>query len=69
MIMHYCDFPNNQRKEYNKNTEGGNAIITMVCSMIIFNLVIQNIVNEFTKIKSQMFALRLVQTKICKKLM
>ena len=30
IIMHYCDFLNNQRKEYNKNTEGANDIITMV---------------------------------------
>ena len=64
MIMYYFDFPNDQRKEYTKNAEGAIDIIIMVCSMInFFYLTIQNIINEFTEIKSQMLTLGQVQTK------
>jgi len=64
MIIYYFDIPINQRKEYNKNAEGAIDIIMMVCSTInFFYLIIGNIINEFTEIKSQVFTLGQVQTK------
>jgi hypothetical protein len=64
MIIYYFDIPINQRKEYNKNAEGAIDIIMMVCKMInFFYLIIGNIINEFTEIKSQVFTLGQVQTK------